>query len=714
MTTENPRGSIAIVMVHDDSRSLSALESALEGLGLSVIGVGSAADALVELPLHDPALLVLDIPAETRSASAAEIRAHSHGRTVPLLFVSPRHGDGPLAKAERQGGADDFVGAAIPAELRAKILGFVELHRHTLELERECELQGAADEGQEPPDRSDCRVRVEASALRGEMAADKRMNVRLQLLTGVASDLLRRTAPIEPSDIIATRFVQRLGYDVCVSYLCEPDGGFISIAEAVGIEGPPWSHPRAALDDSPVVRAVFVAQGRYVRGRGDTDALPDWLRALDLPSFAVFPILRAGTTIGALVCGRRDGTEPAPEDLAAIQLVCDQIAMANERDHLNHALVEHVEALALADRRKDEFLAMLAHELRNPLAPMSYALELLHQRDRAPASSALHEVLQRQLSHLSRMVDDLLDVSRITNGKLALVLAPLTVQDAIAHALETSRPQLDKRGHHVVVEVPGRELMLNADAGRIVQVIANLLNNAARYTDPGGNIVVAARKDGAFAVVEVRDDGHGLAPEMLPRVFDLFVQAQRTGERAATGGLGLGLTLVRRLVELHGGKVSAASEGLGRGSTFAIRLPLAVVPTIGGAEGVVGGPALSPRARGLSVLVVEDDEDSRDMLQMLLESRGHRVVAARDGEGGLARLLAGGHDVALLDIGLPGIDGYETARRVRAAQPRCTTRLVAITGYGQGEDRARALAAGFDDHLVKPVSIAELERVLVG
>jgi signal transduction histidine kinase len=445
---------------------------------------------------------------------------------VPLLFVSPRHGDGAsIAKAEPHGEPDDFVGAAIPAELRAKILGFVELHRHTRALERECELQGAADDGQDPPDRSDCRVRVEASALRGEMAADKRMNVRLQLLTGVASELLRRTAPIEPSDIIATRFVQRLGYDVCVSYLREPDGGSVSIAEAVGIEGPPWSHPRAALDDSPAVRAVFGAQGRYVRGSGDTDALPDWLRDLDLPSLAVFPILRTGATIGALVCGRRDGTEPAAEDIAAIQLVCDQIAMANERDHLTHALVEHADALALADRRKDEFLAMLAHELRNPLAPMSYALELLHQLDRAPASAALHDVLHRQLSHLSRMVDDLLDVSRITNGKLTLVLAPVTVQQAIAHALETSRPQLDKRGHHVVVEVPGRELKLNADAERIVQVIANLLNNAARYTDPGGHIVVAARQDGGFAVVDVRDDGHGLAPEMLPRVFDLFVQA---------------------------------------------------------------------------------------------------------------------------------------------------------------------------------------------
>jgi signal transduction histidine kinase/DNA-binding response OmpR family regulator len=714
MSSVASNAAVAILLVDDDRKNLLALEAMLDGLGLQIITASTVDDALRQLLLHDFALILLDIrmPDMDGVELASVIRQRERSRRVPIIFLTAHdRGDELVSRGYAVGAVDFLFKPPVPEILRSKVMVFVDLHRKNREVEQQAEQLLVAEGKAHERRLAEFRASVEASALRSEMAASKRMNDRLQLLASAATELLARADPFEVIDSLATRFLEHLGYETFVCFQAREEGGRARLVSAAGVAAS-WDHPQIPIDDTPVMRSIFAERGRYIRDTMDAE-LPPCLRELDLSAVAAFPLLSAGKAVGMLVCGRRGPAPVTPEDIAAIGLICDQLALAIERDHLMRSLREHADALSESHRRKDEFLAMLAHELRNPLAPMMYALEMLDGQDEGGDTSSLREVLQRQLTHLSRMVDDLLDVSRITSGKIELSLAPVTIQHAMRHALETSRPQLDKQNHHVSLELPDEDLVLNADATRLIQVIANLLNNAARYTDPGGHIVLHAHREGNKVIVRVRDDGRGIPRHMLPKVFELFVQAERTRDRAQ-GGLGLGLTLVRRLVEMHGGTVSAASEGIDRGSEFTVVLPLA--------EGDVALPSAKtrsptgshtvPRRSGLSILVVEDNEDSRDMLQMLLESRGHTVAVAADGTGGLAALLAGDHDVALLDIGLPGVDGYEVARRLREQAPDSPTKLVAITGYGQVEDRARALEAGFNDHLVKPVSVAELERVL--
>jgi CheY-like chemotaxis protein/nitrogen-specific signal transduction histidine kinase len=357
-----------------------------------------------------------------------------------------------------------------------------------------------------------------------------------------------------------------------------------------------------------------------------------------------------------------------------------------------------------ADRRKNEFLATLAHELRNPLAPMLNALTLLgHERAGPAQSPRLHAMLSRQVDHMVRLVDDLMEVSRITRGKVDLRSAPLRLTAVLNDAVELSRPLIDQRGHGLEVDGGAGSLVLRGDAVRLTQVFANLLNNAAKYTPVGGRIRLAAWGEGEQAVVQVSDSGIGLAPQMLGPIFDMFVQAGDSA-RAAQGGLGIGLTLAKTLVEMHGGRIDAASDGPGLGASFTVRLPLMTDDTA--APRPSAAPAVrAPRAR--RVLVVDDNRDATDSLVELLRDAGADVHGAYDGLQALQIAREQDFDVAVLDIGLPGIDGCELARRLR--QQQCgPLRLVALTGWGQDSDRERIAAAGFDLHLLKPVPSAEL------
>jgi signal transduction histidine kinase/DNA-binding response OmpR family regulator len=360
-----------------------------------------------------------------------------------------------------------------------------------------------------------------------------------------------------------------------------------------------------------------------------------------------------------------------------------------------------------ATRAKDEFLAVLGHELRNPLAPILTALELLRLRgDR----SREHEVIRRQVGHLTRLVDDLLDVARITRGKVDLTPRPIEIADVIVRALESVSPLLDERKHAVDVDVPHHGLTVLADGDRLAQIFVNLLTNAAKYSNPGSRIRVAARRDALHVEVSVRDEGVGISADMLGTIFDAFVQQPQTIERAL-GGLGLGLTIVKTLVEAHGGTIRARSEGPGRGSEFVIRLPAVEADGIISVDG--GGlPAVTVPRRG-RILVVDDSEDGAAMLQAALELLGYEADVAHDGVAALDLFVREQPDVALLDIGLPVMDGYELAARLRAlARGDRRLLLVAITGYGQARDRARAIDAGFDRHLVKPIEFDRLEQML--
>jgi len=367
-------------------------------------------------------------------------------------------------------------------------------------------------------------------------------------------------------------------------------------------------------------------------------------------------------------------------------------------------------ALLEADRRKDEFLAMLAHELRNPLAPIRNAAHVLGSMEtQAPRVKWVRETIERQVEHLTRLVDDLLDVSRIVRGKVVLKREPVELGNWVNQALDMARSLIAARGHQIAVSLPEQAIHLEGDPVRLAQVLLNLLDNAAKYTPDGGRIAIDARVVGAFIEIRVSDTGMGIPAELLPRVFDLFQQGERTLDRSQ-GGLGIGLTLVKGLVEMHGGQLEAHSAGAGLGSTFTIRLP--VLSSVSAKPGQTL-PNASPAAASCRVLVVDDDPAVADSMVMLLEVVGHDVRAAASGEAALELARSFRPQVVLLDIGLQGMDGYEVARRLRSEQAvdeaLC---LMAVTGYGHEDARARCEAAGFDRHLVKPVHPGTLCKLL--
>jgi two-component system CheB/CheR fusion protein len=365
------------------------------------------------------------------------------------------------------------------------------------------------------------------------------------------------------------------------------------------------------------------------------------------------------------------------------------------------------EALQEADRRKNEFLATLAHELRNPLAAIRNVTRLLQSREGGtPEARWSGEVVERQVRHLARLVDDLLDVSRITRGKFTLRREPVLLSAVVRSALETSRHAIDEGRHHLRVLVPDEPLFVDGDLTRLAQALENLLSNAAKYTPPGGHIEVAARADGGQAILTVTDDGVGIPPSMLSRVFDMFTQVE--APERSSGGLGIGLTLVKRLVEMHGGTVAAHSDGLGRGSRFELRLPLA--PPRG--EPLHREERLQPMPSPRRILVVDDNRDAADSLVMLLQGNGHEVQTAYDGEEALRSAAAMRPDIILMDLGLPGLSGYDVARRLRAQPWGNGMMLVALTGWGQEEDRRRSREVGFDLHMVKPLDLEALHEAL--
>jgi signal transduction histidine kinase len=368
----------------------------------------------------------------------------------------------------------------------------------------------------------------------------------------------------------------------------------------------------------------------------------------------------------------------------------------------------HLEERELASQRKDAFLATLAHELRNPLAPIRNALNILRLSAPGRATPSVHGIIERQVNQMVRLVEDLLEVSRITRGKIELRRQPVDLRSAIDVAVETSRPLIDAAGHRLSVSYPQDALVVDADPVRLAQVFANLLNNAARYTDPGGRIEIAVRDEDGAATVRVSDTGIGIDATELPTIFEMFSQAHARDARAQTG-LGIGLTLARSLVEMHGGSIQAASEGPGRGSEFVVRLPVSA------ARSTTSIPAAEP-ASGIGhlrrVLVVDDNRDAADTLGAMLQMIGVDARVAYDGKAALEAVEGFRPAVVVLDLGMPGMDGYAVARAIRERAHLNDVRLVALTGWGQERDRALTRQAGFDHHLIKPVDIDAMQAVL--
>jgi PAS domain S-box-containing protein len=371
----------------------------------------------------------------------------------------------------------------------------------------------------------------------------------------------------------------------------------------------------------------------------------------------------------------------------------------------------HIQDLENAARNVNEFIATLAHELRNPLAPIRTAIEVMAKAPPGdPAHETMRRTIDRQSAQLARIVDDLLDIARITRGGLKIEHNQLDLAEVVRHALETAMPAVEAGSHRVEVDVPDNRLTVFGDLQRLAQLVANLLNNAARYTPRGGRIAVSARAEGSRAALRVRDNGRGIEPQFLERIFDMFVQGDAAAPRIG-GGLGIGLALARRLAELHGGELEAHSEGANQGSEFVLRLPLSQasqpLPNTAAVSEPTAYPCVPRR-----VLVVDDNLDAAAALKLLLESLGHATCVAGDGAQALKMASEFRPDVVLLDIGMPGIDGYEVARRLRALKRDVPLRIVAVTGWGQDADRERSREAGFDLHLVKPVEVNDLARVL--
>ena len=437
---------------------------------------------------------------------------------------------------------------------------------------------------------------------------------------------------------------------------------------------------------------------------------------LPVRSYLAVPVKAAsGEVLGALFFGHPEPgvfTERTEQLVAA---VATQAAVAVESARTHEALKREIDqrkqaeqALNLANRQKDEFLAMLAHELRNPLAPIRNATELLsHMLANDTGAQAALGMIKRQGVQLSRLVDDLLDVSRVTTGRIQLEYKTIDLATVIAQALETVEAQIREKRHRVSITAFYEPLYVEGDFARLVQCASNILANATKYTEPGGEIWIRTRGDRDSAFIEISDTGAGIPPELLPQVFDLFVQSDRTLDRAQ-GGLGVGLAVVKRLIEMHKGEVAARSDGLGRGSTFEMRLPRVARPA---PTPAVGEQFKSKPRR---VLIVDDNTDAADSLGLLLKFEGHETHVVYSAKEALASMEAFNPEVALLDIGLPDINGYDLARQIRKMPQFKALRLIALTGYGQNEDQQRARAAGFDDHLVKPVALSAVVHAIAG
>jgi signal transduction histidine kinase/integral membrane sensor domain MASE1/CheY-like chemotaxis protein len=559
----------------------------------------------------------------------------------------------------------------------------------------------------------------------GAVTFERRRFDRERAAVHATTSLLAGPTPLaEVGGEVIRAVCEKLDWDVGALWGVEPKE---HVLRCLGV----WCRPgTAAPEFLAITRAQRFASGVGLPGRVWAASAPAWIpdvqqdpnfprasaaRSAGLHAGFGFPVRIGARVEGVIEFFSRDVEEPDASLLQVAGTLGAQLGQFLERTRAEAALegsrrelAERVEQLADADRRKDEFLAMLAHELRNPLAPIAAAAEILGDVASAdPAVPRARAILDRQVKHMVKLIDDLLDVSRISRRKVELVLAEVSLASVVEHALEVSRGWIEARRHALEVALPEEPILLHADLTRLAQALSNLLNNAAKFTPPGGRIRLEAALEGDRLAVRVRDDGIGIDRRLLPHVFDLFFQSATTPDRAH-GGLGIGLTLVRTLVEMHGGEVSAHSDGPGCGSEFVLRLPA----RRGAHRDAAPEPKPAELARRLRILLVEDNEDSADALDQLLRRKGHETHVARDGNEGVARARALRPDVVLLDIGLPGLDGFEVAAQLRKQADEDGTLLVALTGYGQEADRRRAREAGFDHHLVKPVAFDDLARIL--
>lgn len=547
---------------------------------------------------------------------------------------------------------------------------------------------------------------IGASKIARDITDRKRAANRLRLLWEAAAVLLSSSDPKAMLRELFAKIGPHLGLDTYLNYMLDESSDTLRLESCLGIPDQ-LNHSIARLEIGHAMCGNLALQNQPVHLtliQESQEPNVQFFKSLGIRVYSCYPLLSGRKLLGTLSFASRTRDLFNPDELAFLETICHYLTVAYERQQLMNQLKE-------ADRRKDDFLATLAHELRNPLAPVRNAVQVL--RAKGPDTPELrwgHDVIDRQVSHLTRLIDDLLDVSRITRDKLELRKEPVELTEVVKGAVETSRPLIEQCGHELTLTLPPEPIYLNADLIRLAQVFMNLLTNAAKYTERGGRIWLTAERQGSEIVVRVKDTGVGIAAEKLPRLFEMFFQVDRANERSQSG-LGIGLSLVRRLVEMHGGTVKAHSAGIGMGSEFIVRLPVL--------HHQKSLPALEPTEKGEKearpsscILVVDDMRDSAESLAMLLRLAGNEVHTAHDGLEAIEAAERFRPAVALLDIGMPNLDGYEACRRIREQPWGKNMMLIALTGWGQEEDKRRTEEAGFNAHLVKPVDLTALMNLL--
>ncbi len=698
-----------ILVVDDRPDKHVVYRAILSDLEQNLVHVASGEQALKEVLKRDFAVILLDVnmPGLDGLETAAMIRRRKRSAHVPIIFVTADYGDEARTTQGYVLGAVDFmVSPIVPEILRSKVKVFVDLFLLAQQAKRQAEEHVAL---------------AEERAARG---AAERANQRSAFMAGASATLGRSLAVMAASRELPRLAIPFLA-DVSALTLRGEDG--IDARTEIA-----WTEPDPAASlHTESVAAVECAWWREAiervieSGRSESfdGALPlrteppgqvGWpqSQSLEIPrgtaitSLVVLPLIARGRTLGAFSLGLGpSGRSFHADDLTLAVDLADRAAMALDNALLYRTIREH-------DRRKNEFLAMLAHELRNPLAPITNALYIMEQTGvEEQKVTWAKQVISRQILLLGRLVDDLLDVSRITQGKIELKIEAVDVADVVAAAVETARPLIDVREHALKIAVADDLPCVRGDFARLAQILANLLNNAAKYTELKGSIWVTVTQEDADIVFRVRDSGMGIRADSLTAIFELFAQAERTLDRSQ-GGLGIGLTLVKSLVEMQGGSVSAYSEGHDKGSEFTIRLP-AAEPAIA-IEPVrrVDKPPVRNGSRESRILVVDDNRDAVESMAVLLRMEGHIVYVAYDGCAALDAVQTLRPDVVLLDIGLPEIDGYQVAERVRTMPGGAEMLLIAISGYAKEEHGNPAKNAAFDRHFVKPIDPAAITELL--
>jgi signal transduction histidine kinase/DNA-binding response OmpR family regulator len=682
---------VDILLVDDLPDKVLVYRTILDELGENLVVARSGAEALAQILRREFAVILLDVymPEMDGLETAALIRQRKKSAHTPIIFVTAFADEVRIAQGYAHGAVDYILAPVIPEVLRAKVKVFVDLFRMTRQLKRQAE------------------ERVALAEERSRRAAAEEANRRLALLAR-AGAVLGRDLDYERTAEDTARLPVPVLADVAAVVLAEPTAGALRAFIFRSADG------EAVADESGDLPPELAAVVKRAFADGVTAFDPKPAGGADpAPVNLALPLSAAGRTPAVLALARTDAARPFTlADLAAADAFASRAAGALENARLYQEIQQ-------ADRQKNEFLSMLAHELRNPLAPIRNSVTIMRAATDDPAKLQWAAgVIDRQVGHMVRLVDDLLDISRINRGKIRLRREAVEVAAVVAQAVEASRPEVDARGHELYIVVPPHPVRVNGDPARLAQVVTNLLNNAAKYTEPGGRIwltveAAAGSPTDRSAVIRVRDTGIGIPPAMLGSVFDLFTQVNHSLDRSE-GGLGIGLTLVRRLVELHGGSVRATSDGPGLGSEFTVRLPAAEFEeqAPGGGDSDRGADNSEAPQGPRRVLIVDDNEDGADSLARLLRLDGHTVRLAHNGPAALTVAKDFRPDAVVLDIGLPGMDGYEVARRLRCQPDSRGALLIAVTGYGRDEDRLLAHQAGFDYHFVKPADLEVLRQAL--